>query len=278
MSTTEIERDLRINGTVLHVRDTGEDALPVVLALHSLFLDGRAFERFAEAAAGRYRVVRPDFRGQGRSAPVDSDVIHLDTVTADVIALAESLGLTRAHLLAQSMGGDVAFRLATARPGLVKSIVALGTSARAEPAERLAGLREWVDSVGRHGFTGDLLERTMEIMFGERTRTDPAKRELVELWRSRISELPRTLRPAMAGVIERGTAVHLLPQINAPVLVVSGDEDRPRPVDWQDEMVEHLPHATLWRLEGVGHSPLLEAADKVLPRVLAFLDQVEETG
>ncbi|MFJ5260042.1 alpha/beta fold hydrolase [Streptomyces sp. NPDC088387] len=276
--STEIEKRIKVNGTELFVRDTGEENLPVVLALHSLFLDGRMFEGFRDAAAGKYRVVRPDFRGQGRSAAADGDFIHLDTVTADVVALAEAMNLERVHLLVQSMGGDVGFRLAVARPGLIKSMVVLGSSACSEPADQLVVFREWVDNVGRRGFVDEVLQETVEIMFGATTRNDPAKQDIVKLWESRIAEVPRTLRPAMAGVIERGTAVHLLPQISAPVFVVSGEEDKPRPVPWQDEMVEHLPNATLWRLEKIGHSPILEVPDVVLPRVLDFLDEVEKSG
>ncbi|MEV6985695.1 alpha/beta hydrolase [Sphaerisporangium sp. NPDC051017] len=278
MSGTETETRIKANGTELFVRDTGEEDLPVVLALHSLFLDGRMFEGFKDAAAGRYRVVRPDFRGQGRSAAAEGDIIHLDTVTADVIALSEALNLARVHLLVQSMGGDVGFRLAVTRPAPIRSMVVLGSSACSEPADQLALFREWVDNVGRQGFVGDVLQETMEIMFGVTTRNDPAKQDIVKLWESRIAEVPPTLRPAMAGVIERGTAVHLLPQISVPVFIVSGEEDKPRPVPWQDEMVEHLPNATLWRLEKIGHSPVLEAPDVVLPRVLDFLDQVERQG
>ncbi|MEU6783048.1 alpha/beta fold hydrolase [Nonomuraea angiospora] len=199
MSSTETEIRIKVNGTELFVRDTGEEDLPVVLALHSLFLDGRMFEGFKDAAAGRYRVVRPDFRGQGRSAAAEGDIIHLDTVTADVIALSEALNLARVHLLVQSMGGDVGFRLAMARPALITSMVVLGSSACSEPADQLALFREWVDNVGRRGFVGDVLQETMEIMFGVTTRNDPAKQDTVKLWESRISEVPPTLRPAMAG-------------------------------------------------------------------------------
>ncbi|MFF2852347.1 alpha/beta fold hydrolase [Streptomyces sp. NPDC058001] len=278
MTNTEAEKKINVNGTELFVRDTGEEDLPVVLALHSLFLDGRMFEGFKDAAAGRYRVIRPDFRGQGRSAPAEDDFIHLDTVTADVIALAEALNLKQVHLLVQSMGGDVAFRLAVARPSLIKSMIVLGSSACSEPADQLQVFREWVDNVGRQGFVGDVLRETMEIMFGATTLADPDKRDIVKLWEARIAEVPKTLRPAMAGVIERGTAVHLLPQISVPVFIVSGEEDKPRPIPWQNEMAEHLPNSTLWRLKKIGHSPILETPDVVLPRLLDFLDQVEKNS
>ncbi|MEV5560240.1 hypothetical protein AB0L44_41925 [Nonomuraea wenchangensis] len=73
--------------------------------------------------------------------------------------------------------------------------------------------------------------------------------------------------------------LRLLPQISVPVFVVSGEEDKPRPVPWQNDMAEHLPNATtLWRLERIGHSPILEAPDVVLPRLLDFLDRVEQSG
>jgi pimeloyl-ACP methyl ester carboxylesterase len=278
MSNNETEKTIKVNGTELFVRDTGEPDLPVVLALHSLFLDGRMFEGFKDAAAGRYRVIRPDFRGQGRSAAAEGDFIHLDTVTADVVALADALGLKQVHLLVQSMGGDVAFRLAVARPSLIKSMVVLGSSACSEPADQLVVFRAWVDDVGRQGFVGEVLRETMEIMFGATTRANSEKQDILKLWESRIAEVPATLRPAMAGVIERGTAVHLLPQIGVPVFIVSGEEDKPRPVPWQDEMAEHLPNATLWRLEKIGHSPILEAPDTVLPRLFQFFDQVQNNA
>jgi 3-oxoadipate enol-lactonase len=56
-----------------------------------------------------------------------------------------------------------------------------------------------------------------------------------------------------------------------PVLVVSGTEDIARPPEWADEVVAGLPQASLLRLDGVGHSPVLEAPDVVIGKVLDFL-------
>jgi 3-oxoadipate enol-lactonase len=47
------------------------------------------------------------------------------------------LGLERVHVVAQSMGGDVAVRVAARRPEVVDRMVLLGSSAREEPAEHL---------------------------------------------------------------------------------------------------------------------------------------------
>jgi 3-oxoadipate enol-lactonase len=264
--------------TELFVDDTGEPHLPVVLCLHSLFMDGRMFDSFAESARGRYRVVRPDFRGQGRSPEATRDINTMDECADDIEAVVDALGLSGFHLLMQSMGGDVGFRVAHRRPELVRSMVVLGSSACAEPPEQLERFRKFVDDFHERGFVDDLLELLTEVMFGTTTRSNPAKADLVEHWRRHFASLPRELTPAFAGVIERESVVDLLPDLSAPALIVSGAEDMPRPPAWADEVQEQLPDADLWRLQGVGHSPILEAPELVLPRILAFFDRVEATA
>jgi 3-oxoadipate enol-lactonase len=266
-----------VNGTELFVEDSGERDLPPVLALHSLFLDGRMFDAFAGAAAGRYRVVRPDHRGQGRNPSSSSAIVTMDEVADDVEAIVEELNLGPVHLLASSMGGDVGLRFAARRPDLVRSMVLVGSSARAEPEDQLESFRAVVDDFGQRGFVDDLLELLMQIMFSKTTLADASKAELVSKYRAEFAALPTGLAPALSGVVERASVVHLLPTITVPTLVVTGADDMPRLTEWADEMHEHLPDSQLWRLEGIGHSPLLEAPEVVNARVLDFFDAVEES-
>lgn len=263
-------RTLTIRGTEIYVDDTGEPDLFPVVCLHSLFLDGRQWDQFIEAARGSYRLIRPDFRGQGRSA-VAPDFVEIDENAADVEAVLEHLGIGHAHFVVQSMGGDVAIRLAARRLDLFKTLVILGSSARSEPEEQLAEFRQWVEDVGQNGFVGPTLDTTMAIMFGETTRQNPDQQEMLELWRDRIASVPRTLEPVMSGVIERGSVLDLLPSIDVPSLIISGAEDLPRPPAWSDEVVEGLPDAALLRLPKVGHTVILEAPEIVESVILTFL-------
>lgn len=244
---------------------------PTVVCLHSLFLDPRMFDGFAEAAAGRFRVVAPEFRGQGSGVADVSEPVTMDACAADVERLIESLGAGPVGIVAQSMGGDVAVRVAARRPELVTALVLLGSSARAEPQANLDAFRPLVDRIAEVGFTGETLETTMAIMFGETTRADPARADTVALWRERIAALSPALHNAIRGVIERESAVELLARITAPTLVISGDEDIARPPEWSQELAAEIPDAELWALQGVGHSVILEAPEMVTPRMLAFL-------
>jgi 3-oxoadipate enol-lactonase len=261
---------IEVNGARLWVRDTGEHNLPVVLCLHSCFLDGTMFDGLVEAAAGKFRMIRPDFRGQGESSLCDVDIIDMDQCAEDMETLIDRMGLRAISVMAQSMGGDVAFRLLSRRPAMFRSLVVAGSSACSEPPDQLERFRAWVNDAGVKGFSGEVLEMTMAIMFGETTRNDSKKRQMVNYWREHIAALPKALRPAMSGVMERGSSVPLLKGITIPVLIFSGEEDLPRPPVWSDEMARELPNARLIRLKKIGHSPTLEAPEQVIPEIINF--------
>jgi 3-oxoadipate enol-lactonase len=264
-------QSVSVAGTTLHVDDTGESELIPVLGLHSLFLDNRMFDDLVDAGRGRFRFILPEYRGQARSAAGDRDTLTMEQAAGDMAALLDRLGITSAHVVASSMGGDVGARLAAFRPDLVRSIVFLGSSVRREPPEAVSEYVAWTNDVGENGFTGERLDMLVRVMLGESTRNDPAKKDIVELWTERLAGLPRSLKPAMLGVMCRHDAVELLGDITAPALVISGDECWVRPPDWAAELADGLPNSELVMLPRVGHSPLLEAPDLVIPRVLEFL-------
>ncbi|MEV6984215.1 alpha/beta hydrolase [Sphaerisporangium sp. NPDC051017] len=251
--------------------DTGESHLSPVLCLHSLFLDPRAFDGLAAAGAGRFRFITPEFLGQaGRLDEVDATVT-MDQCTDDVLALVERLALTSVSIVGQSMGGDVAVRIAARRPDLVGKLVLMGSSARAETDEHLHLFGAFVDKFEREGFTPEVVDFVKGILFAATVLNDPARSDIHETWTKRLSELSPRLAHAARGVVQRESALALLPLITARTLIISGTQDQARPPAWSDEMFEAIPNAELWRIKTAGHSPCLEAPDAVIPRVLEFL-------
>ena len=95
---------LKGGGQMLY-HDTGHGD-EAVLLLHGHTLDHRMWDREVELLKGRYRVVVPDLRGYGKSSdpPEGYQFTHAD----DVIALMDSLGIEKAHVVGLSMGAYVA--------------------------------------------------------------------------------------------------------------------------------------------------------------------------
>lgn len=267
---------IAVRDTILWVEDTAETDLTPIVCLHSLFLDGRMFDDLVEGAAGRFRVVRPDFRGQGSSAPAIDGSVGMDCCAADMIALIEVMGLPPVHLAAASMGGDVAVRMLAERPELFRSVVMMGSSVRSEPPGQMANFRALLDRTREEGFSGDDLEMMMAIMFGATTRARPEAQAMLAHWRTRIGLLPRSTWPAMYGVLEREDATNLLQKVSTPALVYSSEDDIARPIEWSREVAEGIRGARLVSLHGVGHSPILEAPTVVIPEMLAFMAAAEQ--
>lgn len=264
-------RVVEVAGTRLHVDDTGEADLPIVVCLHSLFLDNTMFDGLVEAGRGRFRFVRPEFRGQGRSAAADRPVVTMEQAAGDIAALLDALGISGAQVVASSMGGDVAARLAAFRPDLVSSLVMVGSSVRAEPAEKVEEYVAWATDATGRGFSDERLEFLQGVMFGASTLADAKRRDVVDHWSARMARLSAAELPAMVGVMRRGDASGLLPQIEVPALVISGEECPVRPPDWAADLADGLPSSELVMVPRCGHSPLLERPEVATPKVLDFL-------
>ena len=96
----------------------GDD--PPVVALHGLASSRAWWRLVAERSA--YRIVSPDLRGHGES-PKPDDGYGFEAVGADVVALADELGLTRFVVAGHSWGASVALWLAAAIPDRVAACV-----------------------------------------------------------------------------------------------------------------------------------------------------------
>jgi pimeloyl-ACP methyl ester carboxylesterase len=135
------------DGLTLAYDDSGgAPGLPVLVCLPGLTRNMEDFESVHARYAGRWRVLRPDYRGRGLS---DRDANHRNYAVPrearDVLAMLDDAGVARAVLLGTSRGGMIAmFLAATARDRL--SGVILNDIG---PELDTGGLARIMDYVGR---------------------------------------------------------------------------------------------------------------------------------
>jgi 3-oxoadipate enol-lactonase len=218
--------------------------------------------------AERFRTIAYDTRGTGRSfVPVEP--YGIDDLARDA---ADVLDGRTAHVVALSMGGYVALTLALARPDLVRSLVLVGTGAGGpERVPRLQWVRDaYAAAVGLP--YDDYGRRTMPLTFSggwaERNRD---RFEEILAARRRHPTPDETLDAhinACYAYYARGRAVEL---IDAPAVVVHGDEDLIVPVENGRMLAARLPNARYVELQGVGHNVQLEVPETLNALVLEFL-------
>jgi pimeloyl-ACP methyl ester carboxylesterase len=101
---------------------------PTVLLLHATLHDRRDFDPIVGALAQHYRTVAVDWPGHGDSDPVDASIEPSAPLFADVLEdVVDGLGLSRAVLIGNSVGGFAAARLAINRPESVAGLVLVNT-------------------------------------------------------------------------------------------------------------------------------------------------------
>jgi pimeloyl-ACP methyl ester carboxylesterase len=101
---------------------------PTVLLLHATLHDRRDFDPIVEPLARRYRTIAVDWPGHGDSDPVEPNVEPSAPLFADVLEdVVDGLGLSRAVLIGNSVGGFAAARLAIHRPECVAGLLLVNT-------------------------------------------------------------------------------------------------------------------------------------------------------
>jgi pimeloyl-ACP methyl ester carboxylesterase len=115
------EHALNINGLTLHYRDWGDQRLPPLLVLHGLGAHARSWDHVAAALADHYRIIVPDLRGHGRSSWAADYSWQL--VLDDTLTLLIALGMHQVAVCGHSLGGRVAYMLASGHPERVTRLV-----------------------------------------------------------------------------------------------------------------------------------------------------------
>lgn len=133
MSTSEL--DLHVSWGRLHAQQWGDRRDPLVLCLHGLSGNLRAFARIAPliASEGRH-VVAFDLRGRGRSDVTAPGTYGAGSHVRDVLEAADALGAEAFDLVGWSMGALVGIVAATAAPHRVRRLALLDHAGRMDAA------------------------------------------------------------------------------------------------------------------------------------------------
>jgi pimeloyl-ACP methyl ester carboxylesterase len=229
-----------------------------LLLLHAFPLRRELWEPQRASLAGIGRLVLPDLRGFGAS-PEGSGAATMEAMAADVLALADRLGMERFVLGGLSMGGYVSLALLRAAPERVSGLVLADTRSGADTGEAREGRRATAARLLLEG-SGVLEESMLGPLLSERT---PVERpELVETVRGWIrAASPTGAAAALEGMARRPDSRAALESYAGPVLVIVGEEDRLTPPPESEAMARAAPRSRLLRLPGAGHLANLEAPE-----------------
>lgn len=257
---------LSVDGVRLYYDEIGSGE--PLLFVHGLGSSSRDWFEQVPHFADRYRVLRIDLRGHGRSERPPGPY-HIAQFARDVAVGLRRLDAAPAHVVGLSMGGMVALELAAAAPALVRSLVVTNSVADAR-------LRTWSDLwfyVSRRLTVKALGMRRVGRFLANRLFPKPEqethRREFVKRWAENDKQAYLWSVDAIIGwsVLDR------LPTISAPTLLVSSDQDY-TPVATKNRMAARMPNAELAVVSDARHALPVEKPEAFNAVVEEFLEAV----
>jgi 3-oxoadipate enol-lactonase len=238
----------------VHHRETGPRDAPAVVLSNSLGATLAMWDRQAPELAERYRVVRYDLRGHGRS-PVPAGPSTIADLGDDLLALLDRLDIERAALVGVSIGGMVSLHAAAVAPARVWSLVPCFTAAYLGPAETWRERAGLVRAEGTEAVADAVIARWFTPAFAAR---EPA---LVAATRAAIAATDRDGYASLCHAIETMDLRGSLAAISAPTLVIAGALDPSIPPEHGRLVADGIAGARFAVLEGAAHLGNIECAD-----------------
>lgn len=262
-----------VNGLRLYYELHGpEEAFPVV-CINGLTMDTAAWGFQLPALTPHFRVVLYDCRGQGKSDKPEGPYLP-DQHARDLVGLLDALGLERAHLLGLSNGGVIAMSVAARHPDRVAGLVLVDTFAHSDVLMQ-AKLDSWVAALEAGGPEARF-DVALPWIWSRAFLAQHA--DEVRALRERAAQAPTHAVRALIEGARQIDVRSLLPSIQAPTLVLVGEEDVLTPIWYAREIVEAIPHASLVVIGGAGHAPTIERPDIVNALAVVFFKQHTDNG
>lgn len=263
---------IEVAGIRLHVRDTGPKTAPALIFLHGFGSSLQTWDKWADELEADHRVIRYDLPGFGLTGADPARDYSDRRSVAILLALMDRLGVSRASVVGNSMGGRIAWTFAALNPNRTDKLVLISPDGFASP-----GLEYGVTS------KAPLMLRALPYAlpsFGLRESLAPAFANadvMTDALFSRYRDM--MLAPGVRqAIVDRMNQmvlvdpVPLLKGIQSPTLVMWGENDGMIPFANSADYLRALPNATLAALPGVGHIPQEEAPTTVAI-VRKFLDR-----
>lgn len=229
-----------------------------LILLHGFTGSSEDWEPFFKIYQDKYSVFAIDLIGHGRTdVPEFLEYYSMDSLVIQLEKIFKQLDLNSAHLLGYSMGGRIALSFAARYPEYVDSLILESATAGIEKPEERKSRQNSDEQIAK------FIERNPIEKFVDRWLKHPIFNSLKKLPREkqqlaremRLDNSPTGLANCLRG-FGTGKMPHLwekLPDISAPVLLISGNLDT-KFTDIATRMSKKLPNTQQVTVPEAGHN------------------------
>jgi pimeloyl-ACP methyl ester carboxylesterase len=247
-----------VNNQLLEYEDRGNGR--VVLMLHGWGVDLHTFDRLVDYLSQKYRVIRFDFPGFGKSPKPTLDWL-VDDYARLVRDLLQKLNITDLYaVIAHSFGGRVTIKGISQDYFKPNQVILIGTAGVKPTQSVKKTIYKTIAKIGKIATALPLLNKLQ-----------PKLRQKLY---SMVGSTDYLQADQMKKIFLNTINEDLLPEvknIKQPTLLIWGENDTETPLNDAKLILNNLRHGQLRVIKNSGHFVYIEAFDKVIKEIDGFL-------
>lgn len=270
---------IEVRGQVVHLRDEGprDDPLPLVL-IHGTSASLHTWEGWVAALKGQRRIISFDLPGFGLTGPFTGQYspgdYRGDTYARFVLDLLDALQVPRAVVGGNSLGGEVAWRLAVMAPERVAALVLVDAAGPVSTPESVplgfaVARLPVVNRIAEWVLPRSVVAQSLTSVYGDPARVTP---ELVD--RHFELTLREGNRRALGQRMQQwvmGEGAEQIARVKQPTLILWGGRDRLIPPAVGQWLQQQIAGSRLVVFDDLGHVPHEENPARTVAPVKDFL-------
>lgn len=248
------------------VRGNGPD----LVVLHPFPAHHGIWTPVAELLATRFRVISPDLRGHGDSAPGDGPAT-MEKHANDLLCVCQDAGVEKAAFAGNSIGGYILFEFWRRFRERVNALILVDTKATPDTDDARKTRIAAADDVIKRG-TGPFIDTQIPKLIGESTHRN--RPDLVaEAKRMMMRTSAAGIAAVQLGMAERPDSIPTLSTINVRTLLIHGEEDNLTPAADMERIHQGIRGSLMRRIPKAGHYAPFEQPEEVHRIMREFLQR-----
>jgi len=260
-------------GKISYLTNTATKNETPIVMLHGFGGQKDNWNQFSKKLTDDYRLIIPDLPGHGDSVQDPSLNYGIEEQTKRLKQFLDALGIKKAHLVGNSMGGAIALHYALLYPQAVLSLTLIDSAGAVKtPSE----FDIFVKTTGKNPALQIENAQDFQAMLKYIFANPPYMPGFVV----DILLADKLKRKTMEQKMFRDIAVDMdqigiLSSIHVPTLIIWGAQDKAIHVDSAELLHEKISGSQKQILEGVGHCPMLEKPDATRELYRKFLQEIQ---
>lgn len=253
---------IKVNGVNLYYEKAGHGEETLVF-IHGNVGSARWWDLIWPQLVEKYTILRVDLRGCGQSErPGQGHTVP--QYSEDVRALIKELGLQNVFVIGHSMGGSITMDIAVHEPQLVKGMVLVNSA----PAEGFVTPEERKPLIERMIGDRNLMKMSLAAVMPTAAQGD--------FFEAIVDDAMVAAPTMISNYTSLGEADYRdrLAEKNIPTLIVFGTQDSLISLDMIERTRDAIRSSKLVLYEGIGHSPNVEAPERLVEDIDRFADKI----